>query len=155
MQIYDGKEQPVYWLSRLLLPRERNYSVTEKEMLAIVWTVKKLKPYLGGHFVIKTDHKALKYIMNRGQSTSRLEKWMMTLQEYKFDIHYIKGSENILADFLSRPMNVEEVAILEFDENDIINKVHIELGHSGIEATTLFITGIYDMKNVKEKVKHV
>ena len=54
-----GEEHPIVYLSRTLNPHERNYTVSEKELLAVVWS--KLRPYIQDyHFVVVTDHSALK-----------------------------------------------------------------------------------------------
>ena len=56
-QKFENGEHPIAFLSRKLLPRERNYSVVEKECLAIVWSTESLNYYLSGQkFTIQTDH---------------------------------------------------------------------------------------------------
>lgn len=59
-QLREGKERVVMWMSRRLLPAELNYTVTEKECLAVVWCVERSKVYLVNQFTIRTDHSALK-----------------------------------------------------------------------------------------------
>jgi hypothetical protein len=86
-----------------MLPRERNYYVIERECLAIVFGVRKFQKYLyGTHFVIQTDHNALSCIQKSKIENSRIMKWALFLQNYNFTIQAIKGSENFLADYLSR-----------------------------------------------------
>lgn len=59
-QDQEGREVNIAYLSRTLDKHERNYTITEKEMLAVIWSVKKLRPYLWGReFQIITDHQAL------------------------------------------------------------------------------------------------
>jgi RNase H-like domain found in reverse transcriptase len=73
------------------------------ELLAIVWAVKHFRPYLFGRkFEIKTDHRALIYLFAQADPSSRLTKFRMTLLEYDFNVTYIKGKDNAVADALSR-----------------------------------------------------
>lgn len=98
--------QPVCYASRSLNDHEKNYSVTDKEFLAIVWAVGYFRPYLWGNkFTIVTDHLPIKYLNKRytgKEFSQRNQRWLLRLQEYKFDIEYLKGKENKVADFLSR-----------------------------------------------------
>ena len=99
----ECKEHPICYLSRKMLPNELNYSVSEKECLAIVWSINQLRYYLQGHkFTVITDHKALKWLDNTRNCNNRLMRWSMTLQQFTFDIQYRKGITNINADSLSR-----------------------------------------------------
>ena len=97
----DG--HPCCYISRTLNPPEKNYSTTEKELLVIVWAVKRLRQYLlGRRFVIRTYHQALTWLKNCKDPSSRLIRWRLKLEEYEYDIQYCKGKENTAADALSR-----------------------------------------------------
>jgi len=94
---------PVTYVSRKLLPRETRYSIIEKECLAIVWSVNKLSRYLlGTKFYIESDHRPLLFLAGKRSTSARLMRWALSLQPFVFDIAHIKGSENNLADLLSR-----------------------------------------------------
>ncbi|XP_076660824.1 uncharacterized protein LOC143364275 [Halictus rubicundus] len=97
----DG--HPCCYISRTLNAPERNYTTTEKELLAIVWAVKRLRQYLlGRKFVIRTDHQALKWLNNCKDPSSRLMRWRLKLEEYEYEIEYTKGKDDTAADALSR-----------------------------------------------------
>ncbi|MDO9013470.1 MAG: RNase H-like domain-containing protein [Polynucleobacter sp.] len=102
-QNIDGEEKIITYLSRGLSIAEKNYTVTEQECLAVVWAVKKLRPYLTGNtFSVVTDHRALKWLMQGQHANQRLARWSMELQGYTFDIQYRKGSQHVNVDALSR-----------------------------------------------------
>jgi hypothetical protein len=108
-QKYDGIEHPVCYASRTLNPAERRYSTIERELLAVVWAVKKYRIYLTGvHFTIVTDHRPLKYLLTIKDPSSRLAKWAMFLMEYSFTIEYKPGRMHTNVDTLSRIKTEEE-----------------------------------------------
>lgn len=103
LQEYEGDIFPVIYASKKLLPRERRYSVIERECLAIVFAIKKFEKYLyGKEFTIQTDHQPLAYIQRSRVENSRIMRWALFLQNYQFRIEAIKGSQNVGADYLSR-----------------------------------------------------
>ena len=94
---------PIAYASKKLLPRERNYSVIEKECLGIIWKLKKFRKYLYGvEFLIETDHKPLSYMQTAKVLNPPIMRWAMKLQPYRFRIVAIRGWDNLGADYLSR-----------------------------------------------------
>ena len=90
---------PVGYASRKLTEREKTYSISEKECLAIVFGCQKYNNYLcGTHFTLETDHGCLKYLDETKFTNPRLMRWAILLQNYRMTIKYIKGSHNIGAD---------------------------------------------------------
>jgi hypothetical protein len=72
-------------------------------MLAIMHALTKFKQYLvGNKFVVKTDHNSLKYFLEQKDLSERQQKWVTKVHEFDFDIEYVKGKKNIMADALSR-----------------------------------------------------
>lgn len=103
LQRHDGVLHPVAYASRKLLPREARYSTIEREGLALVWAIQKFHVFLyGKRFVLQTDHEPLSYINSAKYVNNRVLRWSLLVMEYDFTVEYIKGSDNIGADYLSR-----------------------------------------------------
>ena len=99
----DGKPHVVYYASKTLNEAQRNYTTTEKELLAVVYALDKFRAYLvGADIVIFTDHSALKYLLTKQNTKARLIRWVLLLQEFNLQIKDKKGVENVVADHLSR-----------------------------------------------------
>lgn len=122
LQINNDEEEPIGFVSRILKKFERNYTISEKEMLSIVFSLEKFRYYLlGKNFEIQTDHIALTSLMNTRFANNRIYRWSLLVQEFQFKIKYRKGSENVVADALSRchirnkPSNSIEVNYYDLD----------------------------------------
>ena len=86
-----------------MTPAKRNYSVTERECLAMLWAIHNFRPYMEGyHFTVITDHSSLKWLCNLHNPTERPPRWALELQAYDFEIDHRKGSINYVPDALSR-----------------------------------------------------
>ena len=108
LQEKEGKRLPIMFISKKLLPRERHYNTIEKECLAIVRTISYLREYLEGkEFIVESDHFPLQWLNKVKGQNQRLLRWSLLLQEFRFTVHHIKGKENGIADFLSRPFETE------------------------------------------------
>lgn len=102
-QRVEGVEYPIVFISRKLNSAELKYAVIEKECLCIKWAIEKLHDYLYGcPFIVRTDHAPLQWLMENKNTTSRRMRWALALQPYEFSVEYIKGSDNFIADVLSR-----------------------------------------------------
>ena len=98
------KEYPIEYASRLLTSSEKDYSTTEREDLAVVWSLSKFRGYLDSSSVIvATDHQPLKWLLSLKTPTGRLARWALTIQAYNIKLEYIPGKQNLVADMLSRP----------------------------------------------------
>ena len=98
-----GKPYVVYYESKTLNEAQRNYTTTEKELLAVVYALDKFRAYLvGSDIIVFTDHSALKYLLTKQNAKARLIRWVLLLQEFNRKIRDKKGVENVVAGHLSR-----------------------------------------------------
>jgi transposase InsO family protein len=95
--------RPVAYDSMQLSSAERNYPTHEKELLAVVRALQKWRTdLLGVPFIVYTDHKPLEEFKTQKNLSRRQARWQEFLGQYDFDVHYIPGEENTVADALSR-----------------------------------------------------
>ncbi|XP_020418036.1 uncharacterized protein LOC109948741 [Prunus persica] len=93
----------IYYASRTLNDAQLNYSTTEKELLAVIFALEKFRSYLiGTKVIVFSDHAALRYLLQKKDAKPRLIRWTLLLQEFDLVIRDKKGSENVVADHLSR-----------------------------------------------------
>ena len=79
----EGKPYVVYYASKTLNEAQRNYTTTEKELLAVVYALYKFCAYLvGSDIIIFIDHSALKYLLTKKSAKARLIRWVLLLQEF-------------------------------------------------------------------------
>ena len=102
--------RPICYLSRKLNDAERNYKVWEQEMLAIIWSITKLRPYLAGRrFLVQTDHRNMCYLLNVKADSGRLARWAMLLADYDITVEHKPGKDMQDPDALSRqPVDLSE-----------------------------------------------
>jgi hypothetical protein len=94
---------PIVFERRKLNVSERLYPIYDKEMLGIMHALTKFREYLvGNKFVVKTDHNSLKYFLDQKDLSERQQKWVPKIQAFDFNIEYVKGKRNVVADALSR-----------------------------------------------------
>lgn len=130
MQERKGKLQPIAYASRLCTAAERNYSITERETLAIIYCLEHFRDMILGYKIrVWTDHTAIQNLFKHKNLRGRLARWFVTLQNYDVTFEYIPGKKNTAADALSRNItseadsnisstvcSVEELIVLDEEE---------------------------------------
>ena len=102
-QVQDGEERVVSYASRLYSNAEHRYCVTRKELLAVVFFVKYFRQYLlGRHFLLRTDHAALKWLRRTPEPIGQQSRWLEILEEFNFTVEHRPGLKHANADALSR-----------------------------------------------------
>ena len=122
-QIQDGDEKVIAYASKLFSKRQMNYSVTRKELLAIVTFIKEFKYYLQGGkpFKVRTDHSALTWFKDSKSLTGQLWRWFESLNGFEYTIEHRAGLKHGNADALSRypyPKEEREKVIPHLTELD-------------------------------------
>ena len=155
--------KPIVFLSHKLSDcQSKSYTVTEKELFGIYYSVQKLRHYLeGARFIIKTDHRPLEHLFTSDQANKRCQRWAMAIRGYNCEIQYLKGEENVCADLFSRsPPPYDDNESLPdpeegFEINAVINTNDLDLNqaHVANEAQSQENQPIpsADNFNIKEK----
>jgi len=107
-QTFDNEEHVIAYASRVLNQAERNYSVTERECLSVVFALEKFRCYVEGtEFTVVTDHASLLWLQRMQEPTGRLARWAVKLQQFNFKLVHRPGPLNVVPDALSRaPLEV-------------------------------------------------
>lgn len=179
-QLQNGKEVVIAYGSRKLSNSEKAYCITRKELLAVYYFVKYFKHYLlGRHFIIRTDHRALTWLLDwQKPSTAQYCNWIAELECYDFEIQHRQGNLHVNADFFSRlyceqcelshnepkgKTNVKKdvysrTNIIQIDEKtnerqNILRKYHEDLGHIGCNKMISLIKRYFRWPNLEKDVR--
>ena len=110
-QVIDSKIVPINFMSKSLSAQECNWTTTEKECFAVVYALRKFEYLLRDvHFTLLTDHRNLIYIDS--ETSQKVKRWKLAIQQYDFDIQHIPGRLNQIADGFSRLQGVPEETLL-------------------------------------------
>ena len=102
-QVQDDRERVIAFGSHALNKAERNYCVTDRELLAVKHFVEHYRQYLlGRKFLIRTDHQALRWLFSLKEPKARIARWIEILSAFDFEIEYRPGQKHGNADALSR-----------------------------------------------------
>ena len=115
IQYKDGVAYPIAYVARKLTSAEVNYTTTEQEMLAMVYCFTQWRCYLeGSRTLLHTDHEPLTWLAKQERPNRRQARWMEFLAGFTYEVLYVKGDRNIVADALSRmltPPDAQELVL--------------------------------------------
>lgn len=157
----DNENDVVLFVSRKLNKHEMNYSITEKELLSVVWTIKKLRTCLFQPFKVYNDHNPISQYIKLENHNARVTRWVIFLSQFMYEIHHIRGTQNLLADTLTRHFeNTTHLHIISTNlqaeelETELI-KLHEKLGHANAFITYLESRDRYNIKKLYGNVKKI
>jgi hypothetical protein len=128
---------PVAYFSRSLDSAERNYPIQEKELLALICSLRKWRHYIFGYEVqVSTDHQSLVTFLNHKNPSGRKARWLIELSEYPVKIVYKKGTENLIADTLSRRPDfvIASITSTVISDSALLRKIKL-----GYEQDSFFV----------------
>lgn len=105
----EGEEEKVIaYASRTLTKSEKNFTTTEKELLAVIFATNKFRSYIEGtRCKVITDHAALLWLLKIQNPSGRLARWAIQLSQYDMEVIHRKGKLNIIPDTLSRNIHLD------------------------------------------------
>ena len=121
-QKQEGSIHPIQYTSRSLNSAEKNYSACEREAVAVIFALRKFRIFLlsGHRFDLVTDHKALRYGLEKKDVHGKIARWLDFIAEYDFKMIFRRGTENKAADYLSR-YALSEPSIGIGDDEGMVN----------------------------------
>lgn len=130
-------DKPIQYVSRTLSDTEKRYSTIEREFLAIVFAIESFHHFLWGHeFIVFSDQKPLSSQLRSQNAEDRLVRYRIRLMPYKFTVKYKKGTQNVVADALSRivPRPDHEMTLDQFlTENGLsVKSINTEFSCSAV-----------------------
>lgn len=119
------EKHPITYISKALGPKQREMSIYERGLLAIVYAVQKWGAYLShGHFIIKIDQKSIKFMLEQRLNTPFQQVWMAKLMGFDFEIYYKEGAKNVAVDALSRKSGAELLPLmLSNAKEDLLDQI--------------------------------
>lgn len=138
--------------SRTFTKGERNKPVIEKELCALHWAIIYYKPYLyGTRFLVRTDHRPLAFLYNLRDPTSKLARIRLDLNEFNFDIAYIPGDLNVVADALSRSSEMMPFESIRDKYSDEFEVLTMNWVYAMTRSKTREMTKIQDQEDDKNE----
>ena len=120
-QIQNGTERVVSHASQTMSKAEKNYCVTDKELLSVHYFVEYFRQYLlGRRFKVRTDHQALVWLISSKKPKSRITRWLEILSEYDFSVEYRPGPKHDNANFMTRCEHPKDCSCPECDNLEML-----------------------------------
>ncbi|MBW0563535.1 hypothetical protein O181_103250 [Austropuccinia psidii MF-1] len=154
-QVNDSGKHPIAFDSCKLLPAELNYEIHDKELLGIVWALKRWRAFLlslSNSFEVLTDHSSLQYFMSSKVLTCRQAHWAEFLSEFHFTITYHPGRLATLPDALSRWNDVYPERGVDFISKNP-QTFHQIIKKDGIQESRFFSIRVEIFLDLVDKIK--
>ncbi|MBW0588922.1 hypothetical protein O181_128637 [Austropuccinia psidii MF-1] len=154
-QISDSGKHPIAFDSGKLLPAELNYEIHEKELLGIVWALKRWRAFLlslSSSFEVLTNHSSLQYFMSSKILTRHQAHWAEFLSEFHFSITYRPGCLATLPDALSHQDNIYPERGEDFISKKPMNYQKI-IKQEEIQASKIFTVKVEAFLNLIESIQ--
>ena len=118
-QMHGDREKVIAYASRSLNKAEKNYCITEKELLAIRYFIEYYRQYLlGRRFRVRSDHQALIWLFRLKEPRGKIARWLEILSQYDFSVEYRPGKKQGHCDALSRCENPRDCECPEQDTSE-------------------------------------
>uniref|UniRef100_A0A1B6EN58 RNA-directed DNA polymerase n=2 Tax=Cuerna arida TaxID=1464854 RepID=A0A1B6EN58_9HEMI len=116
-QEVDGIRQPIAYASRTLTPCEKkSSSVYELECLAVVFGINKFRRFLEHkEFLLETDNQALSWLLAHPRQLGKIGRWVVQISSLKFTVQHVRGTQNVIADTLSRMYQIPNDQVADFE----------------------------------------
>ncbi|MBW0471896.1 hypothetical protein O181_011611 [Austropuccinia psidii MF-1] len=154
-QVNDSGKHPIGFDSFKPLPDEMNYEIHDKELLGIVWALKRWRESLislSHPFVVLTDHSSLQYFMSSEVLTCCQAFWAEFVSEFHFTIIYLPGRLATLPDALSRRHNMYTERGVDFIRKNPQN-FHKVIKKDGIKDSRFFSINVEIFSDLVEQIQ--
>ena len=102
-----AKNHPICYVSGQFRGSQLNWAALTKEAYAIYMSVRRLSFYVtDAEVTIRSDHLPLKKFLNKQTMNSKVNNWAVELEQFRLHLEWIPGTRNLLADSLSRLLDV-------------------------------------------------
>lgn len=131
---------PVAYASKALSSTQQSYAQIEKELLAVLYGCEQFNQFVyGTHFTVESDHLPLISIVKKSieSCSPRLQRMLIKLQKYDFDLIYKKGKELYIADALSRAPDKTDTNDVSIDDNDFEAHINVVISSVNISEPQL------------------
>jgi transposase InsO family protein len=147
----NGLRNIISFSSARLNDAQRRYHINEQECLAVVFAIKKYRPYLEDKpFLLGTDNKCLLWLNGAKDSNAKLTRWSLLLQEFNFRIEHCPGKNNELPDVLSRQPEDVEIP----DDTEDVDRMLVPKRKDEATAATERVCAI-DVPTLMDEVKGI
>ena len=155
-QRQDDTDHPVAYVTGLFRGSQLNWAALTKEAYAIYMSVKKLSFYLdSARITVRSDHLPLKRFLEKNTLNAKVNNWAVELESQKIDFVFIQGTKNVLADTLSRLIEIDDdIKLPAKQEGHEFGYVPFEqLPPAQVTVTEEVI--INEVNNLKIKIQHI